>query len=145
MNDILHSLEKQIPFIPDLHIGASMTRVRVDRLRQDLKIESDGLKHQQLVAFYLGSFEGDLRWLLDMSQITLGQLGKLALGVALYTAIKDTIARDRTEVADLEAQYLRFYTNSDNHDFRILGLKYAGVMNADPETAWAELTQRLST
>ena len=140
----IEDLRERIPFIDDLWVLASMTRVRTEMLRAKLRIPPVGRKHQQLTAFYLGAVEGDVRKRIDMSEITLGELGRVGLGVALYTAQKDRVISLDDEWVSLATEYQQFYMDPDNHDFRILGIKYSGMQNHDPESAWGELEKQLS-
>ena len=131
-------------FIDDLYVMAGLTRLRLDSLRANLKVPRIGDMNRKINAFYLGSIEGDLRRYMDVSKVDMDTLVHLVFGVALYTATKERLIKSDEEWGKLASEYEQAYLATENHEYRKLGLGFAGILGADPEENWEKFVEEIN-
>jgi len=141
--NVLTKMLESFPFFDNMYVGVASNRGRVDLFKSKLNIPAVGEANRKLLAFYLGTIEGDFVSILKPNVPPREELIALVARLYAYVAIRDSVVSNDQEYGAYMAR-AKEAMGPENKWFHRCGVHAGGYDTVDSEAYWDSLEAEVS-
>lgn len=141
----LSLFRKNFPFFEKMYSGLALNNMRIEELRKRLNTSGREDVNSKLLAFFLGTIEGDFCSILDPQTTPRREILTLVGKLYSYFLIKDRVIKNDSDFTYYMGRANEAVSQEKNDWFRKCGVLAGGFDLEDKEVYWVSLEEKIKT